>query len=756
MPATPSEAPPYTMTNAAASPELYDLALRGDSEELERTWNESVASPGPVVDYIPTLEVLVETNRRSLAANAGVALAKALHGAGRSAEAVDVLVRMAYWKIEQVDGAEALSAAALEAAYGSESWLDYLLGKAGIARGSEIGWDKWREVAACLGFAPGRAVEHRSGWGAGRIDELDVDADEVRIAFASGRQHTVPWQTAMDTMNQLAAEDLRAMRLEDDKDAIFAYAKERPTVVLRRAIRIYRGKATSTQIKEQLHESIVPAKSWTSWWKKAKAAAVEDPLIAVEGSASRPTLTLRKKALTLTDEARAQLKFEKLASKIVAGLRAFYERATRDSDRDALGEYARERLGVLAMNAEGVESAHAIMFLEEIGQLSVEDAAPMIRPLLGIEHEGDFETHEVQLEVFSEIDDPSIRSRLASQLPSVLGPKWVDAALAKLPILSEYGDGCEETLEILVEHLRESDVPDRIVELYNRVAPFPTKHPFLIYLLTKAHAEGALAASEQQIESNVLCRVILHALRIVCEQHTGRRHTRLQSRIQTLLSGRKGMLAGLLGEIDRNTMASAIKSARAGGEDFPAKVQELIETTARERFPDFFEEVELMFWEDDYDIYVSRKGFEHRESEFHHLRDDLIPANSKAIGEAASLGDLSENAEWEAAMEEQRNLTARASEWEDELSRARLIEEVEVPDGIVAPGTVVKVHDLDKNEGKSYRILGPWDAHLGDDVVSYRAPLAKGMLGSEVGNEVEIQLPGGVVRLRVDEIAKIF
>lgn len=744
------------MTNAAASPDLFELALHGDSEELERTWKESASSPGPVADYIPTLEVLVETGRKGFAAAAGTLLAKGLHDAGRSVEAVDVLIRMSLWKIEEAEGAESICATAVDAAFGKEPWLDYLLGKCNVARGDAMPWPKWREVAACLGFTPGRAVEHRSGWGAGSIGDLDVESDEVQIAFASGRQHTVPWQTAMDTMNQLAPEDLRAMRLQDDKEALFEFAKAQPTVVLRRAMRIYRGKATSTQIKEQLHESIVPAKSWTSWWKKAKAAAVEDPLIAVEGSASRPTLTLRKKALTLTDEARAQLKFEKVASKIVAGLRAFFDRATRDSDREALAEHARERLGVFAMNSEGVESAHAIMFLEEIGQLSVEEAAPMIRPLFGIPSEGDFDPLSVQLEVLAEIDESAIRSRLASQLPSVLGPHWVDAALAKLPILSEYGEGCEEALEILVDHLREAKVPDRLVTLYNRVAPFPTKHPFLIYLLTKAQGDGALDEASEEIDPNVLCRVILHALRVVCELHTGRRHTRLQSRIQTLLSGRKGVLSDLLERIDRNTMASAIKSARAGGEDFPAKVQELIEASARERFPEFFQEVELQFWEDEYDIFVTRKGFEHREGEFHHLRDDLIPANSKAIGEAASLGDLSENAEWEAAIEEQRNLTAKASEWEDELSRARLIEEVEIPDDIVAPGTAVGVHDLEKNESKTIRILGPWDAHLGDDVVSYRAPLAKGLLGSEVGGEVEIQLPGGAIRLRVDSIKKLF
>lgn len=744
------------MTNAAASPALSDLVLRGDTDELERNWNESMGNPGPVSEYVPTLQILVETGRREFAAAAASKLVKVLVEKGRAEDAIGVMTRLATWKVDSVKGLESVTMSALESAYGKADWFDYVLGKAGVTRGEDVSWDKFSGgLAVCLGFLPGRIVEHGSGWGAGRIEELLPDTDEVTIAFESGRNHTVPWQTAMDTMNALPDEDLRAMRFHLEQDVLFDFAKAAPTELLRRALRIYRGKANSTQIKEQLHERVVPAKSWTGWWKKAKAAAVEDPLIAVEGSASRPTLTLRKKALTLTDEARAQLKFEKSASSIVRGLRAYFDRATRDSDREQLSEYARERLAGIAMNAEGVESAHAILFLEEIGQLPVEEAAPMIRPILGIPHDGDFDSRQVELEILTEIEDSAIRSRLAEQLPLVLGDKWVDVALEKLPTISEMGE-CEDALEILVDKLCEAKVPTQLVELYEKVAPFPTKHPFLIYMLTKAHGEGAFDGAEKALDPNVVCRVILHALRVVCEQHTGRRHTRLQSRIQTLLSGRKGVLADLLDKIDRHTMTSALNSARAGGEDFPAKVQVMLDNVARRRFPDFFQEIELMFWEDDYDIYVTKQGFEHREKEFHHLRDELIPANSKAIGEAASLGDLSENAEWEAAIEEQRNLTAKASEWEDELSRTRFIEEADVPDNVVAPGTEVEVEDVATGTKKSMRILGPWDSVLGEDVVSYKAPLAQGLLGTAKDDEAEITLPNGKIRLRVVAIRKIF
>lgn len=744
------------MTSAAASPDLLDLVLHGVGDEFERSWKERLATPGPITDFIPALQILAETGRRTAAVDAASALVRALAERDRAKDAVGVLMRLAQWKCDSVNGLDALTGTVLEKAYGGEAWFDYFLGKSRLTRGQAVAWPSFLDLGQALGFIPGRAVEHRAGWGPGRVHALDVDTDEVTIAFISGRNHTVPWQTAIDTMTPLPEEDLRAMRIHHGVDELFEFAQAAPTELLRRALRIYRGKANSSQIKEQLHESVVPAKSWTGWWKKAKAAAVEDPLIAVEGSASRPVLTLRTKALSLTDEARAKLKFEKTAKAIVGGLRVFFDRATRDSDRDALAAYAKERLDSIARAANGIESAYAVIFLEEIGALDVAEAIPLLRPLFGAPAEGDYDPDKVELYILADIEDSSLRSRLASQIPDVLGPQWVDVAIAKLHLLSEYGENVEEALETLVEALRFAEVPDRLLDLYDRVNPFPHKHPFLIYALTKAYSDGAFDGAERDADPNIICRVILHAMRIVCEQHTGRRHTRLQSRIHTLLAGRKGILADLLEKIDRSSMASAMKSGRAGGEDFPPKVLSHIDDVARRRFPDLFEEVEIMFWDDDFDIFVTRDGFAHREAEFHNLRDVLIPANSKAIGEAASLGDLSENAEWEAAIEEQRNLTAKASEWEEELQRARFLEEITIPDGIVAPGTKATVKDLETKETKSIRILGPWDAALAEDVVSYRAPLAKGMLGASVGNEVTITLPNGSLRLEIVRIEKLY
>ncbi len=131
-----------------------------------------------------------------------------------------------------------------------------------------------------------------------------------------------------------------------------------------------------------------------------------------------------------------------------------------------------------------------------------------------------------------------------------------------------------------------------------------------------------------------------------------------------------------------------------------------------------------------------------------------IPENAQAIGAAASLGDLSENSEWEAAMEEQRNLTGRAQEMDGEISSAKLIEDQEIPEDIVAPGQRITLIKQDSGEKLNYRLLGPWDAH-DEQTINYRAPLAKQLLGKQIGEVGEMPSPSGPIKVQIEAIERI-
>jgi transcription elongation factor GreA len=160
---------------------------------------------------------------------------------------------------------------------------------------------------------------------------------------------------------------------------------------------------------------------------------------------------------------------------------------------------------------------------------------------------------------------------------------------------------------------------------------------------------------------------------------------------------------------------------------------------------------ELPFWEGGA-IFCSREGLARRREEYRVLMHEKIPANSEDIGRAASYGDLSENFEWTAAIEQQRQLTEKAATIEAELKLAQAIEDQKLPPGVVAPGTRV-TFEQDGQSAQTVRILGPWD--VGPDVMSYRAPLAAGMLGAKAGETVQVTLPAGVATVKVVAIEPV-
>jgi transcription elongation factor GreA len=259
------------------------------------------------------------------------------------------------------------------------------------------------------------------------------------------------------------------------------------------------------------------------------------------------------------------------------------------------------------------------------------------------------------------------------------------------------------------------------------------------------------------VDPNVVVRVILHVLRFVSDSRNATpSNNKLKNRIVTLLIGKKGMLEGLIQNAD-------LKNRELGTPHWPACHRGLPGQGPRNRracragsFPPALRDSGAQVLGGSNVIFTSSEGLEAFRAEFIELRDVKIPANSEAIGAAASQGDLSENAEYDAALEDQRNLTNQAGEMEARLKKAKDLREVEIPDDVVAPGVRVSVQDLDKNSEEQYRILGPWDGRFGDDIISYLAPLAGGLLGLEVGEEATIDLPTGPRRLKVQSIEKLF
>ena len=141
---------------------------------------------------------------------------------------------------------------------------------------------------------------------------------------------------------------------------------------------------------------------------------------------------------------------------------------------------------------------------------------------------------------------------------------------------------------------------------------------------------------------------------------------------------------------------------------------------------------------------MTKRGAELLREELHRLKTVERPANSAAIGEARAHGDLSENAEYHAAREQQGFIEGRIKEIEQRLANSQVIDPASLPDtGKVVFGATVELAPVDGGPEVSYQIVGDDEADIRRGLVSINSPIARALIGRTVGDEVEVAAPGG-------------
>lgn len=147
---------------------------------------------------------------------------------------------------------------------------------------------------------------------------------------------------------------------------------------------------------------------------------------------------------------------------------------------------------------------------------------------------------------------------------------------------------------------------------------------------------------------------------------------------------------------------------------------------------------------------ITRRGAELLKAELHQLKAVERPAVINAIAEARSQGDISENAEYEAAKDKQGFVEGRILELEGKLAAALVIDPATLnADGRVVFGATVELEDEDSGERVTYQIVGEDEADIKASLLNINSPIARALIGKETGDVAEVQAPGGVRHLEV-------
>lgn len=705
---------------------LAAVSAATDFEALEEAWLDAVTDPGPSKPFLDALANLPDGLRGGNAVALLLLLLEAYQKREQHADILAVARVLHPYNQRKVDLDEVLREA-LASVHGKEDWFEIYTELAGFESEAYL-IDALDRFDQLTGLLPGRVVYHRAGWGEGIVTSHNLSEQGFNVTFRDdGISRFMPFTTGLEVLTFLDDDDLRA-RLLADLEGLQQEASESPALLVRAVARLHKGRASSKEIKRWLAGTVVPEKSWASWWKKAKAAAARDPWLAVENP-SRPLFILRKRALSPVDDVQTSLERMTTLEKALEFVRGPLSLDPEAEVRAALLEGLSARMDASDHPPARVEAA---LLLVRHGVRPVEFVAEVVDAAV--------EAGVAFAELVANLPDASLRREALDAFVTARPKLWSDTLIGVL------ADFSPQMLDLVCDRLMEDGRGDALANRFHIFLLNPSRQPATVMRLARRFAGGLLKDVEG---APTLAEVVTGMLHLAETQAP--RAARGDKPAKEIMRGLEDVLChkkhGLIMPFAKHGLrddCAMVMDVLKRVRQMPDEIGTPLRRAITERFPDLKVKDELPFWHSNR-IYCTQEGIEKRSAEYTELVNVKIPENSRDIGRAAAYGDLSENYEWTAAIEQQRQLTEKAAAMEAELKLVSPLEEQELEAGVVSPGTRVKFES--DGSKQSIDILGPWD--VGDGRVSYRAPLAAGMLGAKAGDTLQIELPSGVTEVTI-------
>ncbi len=152
---------------------------------------------------------------------------------------------------------------------------------------------------------------------------------------------------------------------------------------------------------------------------------------------------------------------------------------------------------------------------------------------------------------------------------------------------------------------------------------------------------------------------------------------------------------------------------------------------------------------------ITKEGLERLKEKVKFLKEEERPKIIKAIAEARELGDLKEIAEYHAAKDKQGFVEAQIADFEARISEAQIVDIAKLSGDQVQFGATVTIEDLDSGEEKTYKIVSEFEADIDNGKISDSSPVARALIGKNIGDEVEIRIPKGLTSFEIINVVFI-
>ena len=569
--------------------------------------------------------------------------------------------------------------------------------------------DSFARLERLLAFRPGRLVLNQT-WGLGEVKRIDSFYRRITIDFTSRRGHQMTFDAACETL-VFAPEDHILVTNRADPARVQQMLKEAPGEFVKAMLKSF-GDMPITRLEElSAQHGFVKQANWKAFWEKARGELRKDKLVEIPTRRTEP-LHVKKTAETYGDSwftAFSQMTDPKsILSSVreLQGTQRFKALPEADSKKIA------DRLTFALKGARGVDDALYARLAFCLDELKLDPAVTAkARTYLWTDNRylsaaRTLPARETEsLVVFLTADDREARKHeLFKVLPEMCFP-----FLTETLMFFKTDADCEDAV---AELLKKPSAPATLVTLIlGRYEDFKhwAKLPPLVVILTHAIALGEGRQSGETL--------------------------RMQNMIRRLFADKKWLetIFAQLAPADQVLFFERFQASIA----WDPSTHHLIVVRMTHIVPDLASRQVKKAEAPKDERITSLRSYAERKAAYQKLINVDIPENTRRIEFARSYGDLSENAEYQYAKDEQRALLQKQTLMQDELKLVKAVDFADVASDTVCPGTTVRIATADGKE-IAYTVLGEWDNDLERGIIANKTRLAQNMLGKKAGETFDL------------------
>jgi len=546
----------------------------------------------------------------------------------------------------------------------------------------------------------------------GLVEAVNGEMGNLTVLFEDRRNEYGP--STIAKLKPRSAEYFPAMVLYAQKK-LHDLAGEDATAFVKLALNSNReGQVSYRDLKGHITD-LLGDKGWKSWWKDAKPALKRDPMIGMSAG-SQPSFRLMRQADKYEDRLRRKFDHSKDPQTRLLQVMGYLDEISREEKSGACEGCADEELLVHFGNGS---AKVAIASLKDNPGLALAGLAlhaeiaargvPVARP------------------------NPKAAVQVLGRIPpEAWGETWA-------AVLMRAGKRLSDSI---TRTLIEGGQTDALFAALERAMERPTYSPDLLCWLWRTRfTTGAGSRFLSEHESLSVNR-IADAMFVLLDSSGKLYGMSLEEKHLKVLETARAALAtqsnrpilDLIDAADRKECIRLKGLIESNHGLSPAMRTQLL-GFMRSKYADIFIEI-TREWDEGGTIYTTEEGLRRAQDALNHIIDIEIPEVAQQIGEAAAHGDLSENAEYTAALEKRDQLASRATGMKNELTVAKVINHEMAGSDFVNVGTRVGTRSAETGEEEVFTFFGPWDTDVEKRILNYQAPLAMAFMGSSVGDRV--------------------